>query len=366
MTTSALRSALTVFLLGCTLGFAQEARLRPAQEVKFPTQADGNSPSFWLHNRLHLFTSVSCPLQLSIADSQFDEWKTYEVDITDLAGKGIWMEAAWVDDDGTVFGWYHHEPWGLYEDSLLTAPKIGAVVSFDGGRTIHDLGILLETGDDLNAQAGNGYFTGGHGDFSVILDRERKYFYFYFTNYGGPEENQGVVVARMAFADRFEPLGKVHKFHKGEWNEPGVGGRTTPIFPPVRAWRHKDPDCFWGPSIHWNTYLNCFVMLLNRARGEPGWSQEGIYITYAIDPSRPDNWKVPVKIMDGSELPGWSTFYPQVMGLERGSTDTLAGRVARFYVNGTSWWEIDFYSALDPAPPPRAVPPDRRVAPRSG
>ena len=35
------------------------------------------------------------------------------------------------------------------------------------------------------------YFSGGHGDFSVVLDREQKFFYFLFTNYGGPVETQG-------------------------------------------------------------------------------------------------------------------------------------------------------------------------------
>ena len=353
------RTVLTLFLLSCTLGVAQDARLREEREVRLPCQADGNSPSFWLNNRLHLFTSIAWPLNLSVADSQFDEWETREVDITDLAGKGIWVEAAWADGDGTVFGWYHHEPWGLYEDSLLTAPKIGAVISFDGGKTIRDLGIVLETGDDLNQQAENGYFTGGHGDFSVILDRERKFFYFLFTNYGGPEENQGVVIARMAFADRFEPVGKVQKYFNADWLEPGIGGRTTPVFPPLRGWHQKDPDCYWGPSIHWNTYLNCFVMLLNRASGEPGWSQEGIYITYTTELSRPDSWKTPQKLLDGTELPSWSTFYPQVIGLETGGTDTLAGRTARFYVNGTSRWEIDFLVNTD-APPP----PDRRDSPK--
>lgn len=357
-------TALSAFLLGGAAGVAQEARLRPEREVRFPAQADGTSPAYWLNNRLHLFTSVAWPLQLSVANTQFDEWETREVDITDLAGKGIWIEGAWLDDDGTLYGWYHHEPWGLYEESLLTAPKIGAVVSYDGGRTIRDLGIVLETGDELNVEAQNGFFTGGHGDFSVILDRERKYFYFFFTNYGGPVASQGVVGARMAFSDRFDPVGKVRKYHDGDWTEPGVGGRMTPIFPVNRGWHHRDPDAYWGPSVHWNTYLNCFVMLLNRAKGEPGWAQEGIYVSFASSLDQPDSWKHPGKLLDAADLPGWSTFYPQVLGLEVGGTDTLAGRTARFYVHGVSRWEIDFYSAKDAVPADPVTPPDRRGQPR--
>ncbi|MBI5693362.1 MAG: hypothetical protein HZC55_25065 [Verrucomicrobia bacterium] len=326
---------------------AQEARLHRAREIEFPTQCDGNSPSFWLDGRLHLFTSIGHPLRLSVADSQFDEWETRKVNVRDLSTKAIWVESAWVDGDGTIFGWYHHEPGLMYPDSSLTAPKIGAVVSFDGGRSIQDLGIILESGDALDDGAQNGFFTGGHGDFTVVLDRDRKHFYFFFTNYGGPAESQGVCVARMAFDDRFEPVGKVEKYHQGGWTEPGLGGAVTPIFAAARSWNHADPDSFWGPSVHWNTHLQCFVMLVNHAKGEPGWSQNGIYVSYSTDLSRPQAWKVPTKVLGDRDIPGWSTFYPQVMGLEEGGTDSHAGRVARLYLNGLSRWEIEFF-----VPPP--------------
>ena len=36
----------------------------------------------------------------------------------------------------------------------------------------------------------------------------------------------------------------------------------------------------WGPSIHWNTYLERYVMLLNRAKDE-SFNNEGIYVSYA-------------------------------------------------------------------------------------
>ncbi|MFM8617946.1 MAG: hypothetical protein ACKOE8_04360, partial [Opitutaceae bacterium] len=40
--------------------------------------------------------------------------------------------------------------------------------------------------------------------------------------------------------------------------------------------------------------------------------------------------------------PGATEFYPQVIGLEREGSDTLAGRVARFFLHGRSKWEIEF------------------------
>jgi len=173
-----LRLTLLFVCLVQALGVAQEARLRRVEYVRFPTETDGNSSSFWFEDRLHLFTSIGWPLKLSVSDNQFGEWETTNVDVTDLGGKTVWMEGAWIDEDGVVFGWYHHEPGWLYKDSLLTAPKIGAVVSFDGGKTIRDLGFILESGDPLDDDAKNGSFTGGHGDFSVILDRQQKFFLF--------------------------------------------------------------------------------------------------------------------------------------------------------------------------------------------
>jgi len=331
---------------------AQEARLRPAPEISLPTDCDGNSPSFWLDGRLHLFSSIGTPVNLSVAASLFGDWETRKVHLRDLHTKALWIESAWAERSQTVFGWYHHEPGYMYPDSHLTAPKIGALISIDGGRSVYDLGFILESGDELHADARNGFFVGGHGDFSVILDRERRYFYFFFTNYGGAPETQGVCVARMAYADRFEPEDKVFKYYQGGWNEPGIGGRVTPIFPAVRGWEHADPDSFWGPSVHWNTHLNGFVMLLNHARGEPGWSQHGIHITFATDLANPRLWKTPTRILDDSQVPSWSTFYPQVMGLEPGGTDSVAGKVARFFLHGVSRWEIEFER------PPPAEPVD--------
>ncbi len=329
--------------LGLMLGSlpAQEARVRSAAEVAMPTQVDSNSPAFWRDGRLFWFGSHGRPL-LSEGPDQFGPWTTREVSLETPNAWPHWMEAVAPDDDGVLWGWYHTEPIGLVPNSTLTAPKIGAVVSLDGGRSLRDLGHVLESGDPIDPTAQNGYFAGGHGDFTVLADREKRWFYFFFDNYGGPTETQGVAIARMAYEDRFNPVGKVWKFHNGAWQEPGKGGKVTPIFPVQKSWQRRDPEALWGPSVHWNTHLRSYVMLLNRASGEPGWSQEGVYVSFNADLSRPDGWTEPVKILDKSQFSGWYFFYPQVMGLESGGTDRLAGRVARLYVNGISKWEIEF------------------------
>lgn len=247
----------------------------------------------------------------------------------------LWIEATWVDDDGTLFGWYHYEPGGLCPGTGLTAPKIGAMVSYDNGYSFQNLGFVLESGDPLDCSAENGYFAGGHGDFSVVVDASHTYIYFVYDNYGGDVSGQGVAVARMDFNNRFSPAGSVQKYYNGDFSEPGLGGRLTPAFPANVSWSSPDTDALWGPSIHWNTVLNQYVMLLNRSCCAPGWPQEGIYISLNPDIGNPTGWSAPVKIMEGDA--GW---YPQVIGEGAGESDKLAGAVSRLYVYGVSNWEL--------------------------
>jgi hypothetical protein len=262
----------------------------------------------------------------------------------------MWIEAAWQDEQtGYLFAWYHHEPQGVCGSVHLTAPKIGALFSADGGHSFQDLGIILEAGEPVDCTARNGFFAGGHGDFSVIPDREHGYFYFFFGNYGGPVERQGISVARMAFVDRWAPVGTVWKYADGEWNEPGIGGRVTPIFRAQRSWQVSDTDSFWGPSIHWNVHLQRFVILLNRSCCSTGWPQEGIYITFNAELDNPTGWRTPQQILSAEALGFSPAWYPQVAGMIPGETDSTVGETARLYVKGISEWMLVFDKAGDKA-----------------
>lgn len=340
------------FVILLTLGIcpAQTVRLSPADRLELPTRIDGNSPSYWTEEGLRLFTSIGAPEMTSLGPNQFGPWDSEPVDVSAQNHFPLWIESAWRDEDGAVFGFYHHEPGGVCGDKPLTAPKIGAVVSLDGGRTITELGIVLETGEALDCNTKNEYFAGGHGDFSVVFDRNQGYFYFFFTNYSGPDDQQGIVTARLAYTDRFHPAGAVWKYFEGEWGEPGIGGRMTPIYPATVNWQRENTDSFWGPSVHWNTYLQKYVMLLNRSCCGPDFPQEGIYISTADDPSNPSGWSAPNKLLDHTEIGFGPGFYPQIMGLNWGETDTLASETARLYIHGISDWLITFEKPSDAEP----------------
>ncbi len=312
-----------------------KVHLRSASHFQLPHAVDSNSPAHWDGDTLFVFTSTGHPYR-SFGPNLFSLGEPKPVRFDNKVNGGRWLEATWKVEDGVLYGWYHFEPLGVCPGNSLTAPQIGAVRSTDNGATWKDLGIILKADDaTIDCSAQNGYFAGGHGDFCVMLDEEGEWLYFFFGNYGGDVSEQGVCVARMHWHDRDNPVGKVWKWHEGKWNEPGLNGKATPIFPAKIAWQRADCDAFWGPSVHFNTHLGMYVMLLNRAKGQ-GWVQEGIYVSFAADLADPTAWSEPQKIVGGGQ------WYPQVIGLQKGETDKVAGQVARFFLRGVSEWEIVF------------------------
>jgi hypothetical protein len=339
---------LTLFILvGCDKLFpysldssSMRAVLRYAPPHHFPQgwdSTDCNSPLHWDGDTLFMFNSFR-EIRRSKGRNLFRLGKVSTSTYDNKINGFRWIESTWKDEDGLLFAWYHNEPVEICPENDLTAPRIGAAVSRDNGRTFEDLGFIIKTRDTLNCEALNGFDAGGNGDFSVLPDSAREYFYFFFSVFAGSVGEQGVAVARMKYEDRASPVGRVWKWYDGGWNEPALYGVATPIFPAMIDWARSDADAFWGPAIHWNTYLNCYVILLNRAKGPTGFYQEGIYVTFNPDIGDPTGWTRPTRIYrDGY-------WYPQVVGIDstKHETDKVAGRVARFFMHGYSEWEMVF------------------------
>jgi hypothetical protein len=362
---------LTCSVLFCDDRAGPRVLVREAPFLRFPgvtrldkkNAIDCNSPAHWDGDTFYLFNSYGQPWRIA-ATNLFNLTPAVDIrldgqaDGRNLEDLYIWLESTWQAEDGTLYGWYHYEPDDVCKPNshLPTAPKIGALRSRDNGANWEHLGIVLEAPpDSLRCDTKSPWDSGGHGDFTVIPDRKREYFYFLFSSYVRDPAEQGVAVARMRYADRDRPAGRVVKWHKGTWTEPGLGGRLTPIFPSKIDWHRQDADIFWGPSVHWNTHLKTFVMLLNHAV-DTAMKGDGTYVSFNDRLEDPGGWTAPRQFIDADRVraategshPGNAKnhgWYPQVIGTRKGETDKRAGRQARLFIAGVSRLEIVFLKA---------------------
>jgi hypothetical protein len=331
-------------------------------KYNLPHESDCNSPVHWDGDTVYVFNSYSHPWRSSGPDLfHLGEHSTTRLgEVNDHLM--IWIESTWKDEStGVLYGAYHYEPDAVCFSNkhLPTMPRIGWLRSQDNGLTWEDLGFIIEAAPcAVRCDTASPWDAGGTGDFVFLLDEKREFFYFYGTSYDSRFEEQGVWVARMKYPDRDNPSGKVMKWHQGRWDEPGLWGHVTPVFPAEIDYHRKDGTMFWGPAIHWNTYLNQYVMLLNHAV-DTRLNADGIYISYSARLGDPTGWSKPVMILDrdgihramtGADLSatkmgnGW---YPQVIGTGRGQTDKRVGRSGRFFMAGYSTREITFIRVDD-------------------
>lgn len=306
-------------------------------------RADGNSPVRVERGGVTVFFSDYEPRGRSFRRRgslalRFEE-KAIPVHLVDdpdpLVGK--WIEAVWRDPANNVLrGWYHAEEVAPCPVRLFV-PHIGELISEDDGLSWRCRGELLRVpASQINCSWRNGFFAGGYGDLCVVPDRSGRRLYLLFTSCLSDEEAQGVAMARMPAARQGAPAAGLELWCADGWR-PAGGRFPKPLWPPARGWRHPDPDCFWGPAVHYNRSLDAYVMLLNHTAGGAGdLVQEGIYVCVNDTLENPQGWSPPLQIVRGG------AWYPEVVGLEAGCGDMEAGALARFFMAGFSAWSIEF------------------------
>jgi hypothetical protein len=336
--------------------------LSSASTLVLPGGVDSNSPAIWTSNdgvnELVVMTSTGGTPYFATGPALTRLGPAQPVTLSPHPGNGVWMEAVVVDDAGTWYGYYHNEnPATVCGRPDRAVARIGSARSFDQGRTWEDLGVILEAAtDSIACDSPNRYVIGGVGDLSVMLNAAKTDLYIFFSQYQRQASEQGVAVARLVWANRDRPTGRVTVWSDDAWipsrlnrmPAQDVFGMTrriwreypvgTPLQTTKLAWHDGDGrvDAFWGPSVHWNEGIERYVMLLNRAKDE-SYAQEGIYVSFATSLDDPRSWTAPQQVLSGGR------WYPQVMGLTPGSgTDKVAGATARLFLGGRSDWVINF------------------------
>lgn len=297
----------------------------------------------------------------------------------------VWFETVYQskeDKSGkTLYAVYHNEnyPETLpydpktgegYIDTLwpegLTGPqsvaavcRIGIMKSTNGGHSWENKGLFIEDLQPrmiLKPHNNSLTFAGGVGDPSAVASGE--YLYLFYGEYGYPgvydankydsvfeASGQCISIARIKIKDLDNPQGKAQR-----WDGKAFAATYNGIGKPIASLQIAKEDkggaasraggnFHWGPSVSWNEYLNCWVMMMGRVEGQK-WVGDKIYISFNKnkDLGEGDNaqqWSKPQLVL---QKPGHILWYPslQPMNTEEDikakRTCLRLGKKARLFV----------------------------------
>jgi len=269
---------------------------------------------------------------------------------------------------------YRSEKWPqglLGPESPAAVCRIGIMKSTDGGRKWEDKGLFIEDLDPrliLKPHNTSNTFAGGVGDPSAVAGGD--YLYLFYGEYGYPGiydektydrktewSGQCISVARIALNDLDIPQGKALR-----WDGKGFGAPYDGIGKPIQSLQIPTEDgggaasspeggFHWGPSVSWNTYLECWVMLMGKVVGA-SWKGSQVYISFNFnrefsDPQSTQEWTKPRLFF---EKPGYTLWYPSLQPLntpediENKYTCLRLGRKARFFVKSLKPYEDEYSS----------------------
>jgi hypothetical protein len=160
---------------------------------------------------------------------------------------------------------------------------------------------------------------GGAGDHKLVLDPAGTHMYLVYTNFTYDPPEPGVdsahgnlAVARAELSTRGLP-GSWWKYYRGDFSEPGVGGRESWVMSPYEGEFDNSQR-----SVIWSTYLNCYVMVLTVRTSY-------CRISYSSDLV---NW-TPSQFLYGENTVGIN--YASLIDATFGGTDQEAGRSMWLY-----------------------------------
>ena len=229
---------------------------------------------------------------------------------------------------------YKYWPQGLTGTTSPAAVcRIGIMKSTNGGHSWDNRGIFIEDLQPrmiLKPHNTSNTFAGGVGDPSAVASGD--YLYLFYGEYGYPGvydsatynpetewSGQCISVARIKLSDLDDPVGKARR-----WDGNGFDAKPNAFGMPVASLQipvekgggpasSPDKQFHWGPSVSWNTYLNCWVMMMGKVESS-SWKGSSIYISFNFneDLGQGENaqqWTKPQQVLD---KPGHTLWYPSL------------------------------------------------------
>ncbi len=218
-------------------------------------------------------------------------------------------------------------------NSQAAVCRIGVMKSIDGGHSWENKGLFIEDLQSrmiLKPHNNSLTFAGGVGDPSAVASGE--YLYLFYGEYGYPgvydgnkydsifeQGGQCISVARIKIADLDNPQGKALRWGGSTFSESynGIGKPIASLQIPKEqgggAASKRKSEFHWGPSVSWNTYLNCWVMMMGKVE-DASWVGSSIYISFNKhkdlgEGNNAQDWTKPKMILD---KPGHILWYPSL------------------------------------------------------
>lgn len=295
-------------------------------------------------------------------------FETVYQDVRDTSGKTLYAVyhnenyPSTLPYDKTTGKGYKNENWPqglLGPESPAAVCRIGIMKSINGGLSWEDKGIFLEDHQPrfiLKPHNTSNTFPGGVGDPSAVASGG--YLYLFYGEYSYPGnydpktfdpvtewKGQCISVARIPIKDLESPEGKARRWDGKGFNVAydGIGAPISSLQIPLNEGGGPASSgaggYYWGPSVSWNTYLECWVMLMGKVDG-PSWAGNSIYISFNMNKdlsegANSQNWSKPQLLL---KRPGYFLWYPSLQpfnsseDIKNKNTCLRLGQRARLFI----------------------------------
>lgn len=196
---------------------------------------------------------------------------------------------------GNVLAFYHGEDQEGAPTNAAGVPgfycSVALAVSKDEGRTFEKRGPVITS---QAPKKSTGVFDQGCGDMCALTDKDGRFYLIYYCEHSRVD-GRGVQIclARSPVESAGAP-GSWRKYYEGNFTEPGLGGKDTPV---LAGGRHEADAIF--PHVTWVKELQQYVMLFNLVNYRENTStnaptQSGIWAAVSRDGI---HWGAPAQVL---------------------------------------------------------------------